>query len=122
MRLIWAIDHGLQTTSKRMHRTLGATGPQRLVIRIVGKFPGASAGQLADILHIDPSTLTGVLQRLARRGLLARRRDPRDGRRVLLTLTAKGRALDVPAAGTVETAAAMSSAVRSCSMRPRKAP
>lgn len=104
MRLLWAIDHRLQTHSKRMASTLGVTGPQRLVIRIVGRFPGLSAGQLASILHLDPSTLTGVLRRLVRAGLLTRRRDPRDRRRAVLGLSAAGRRLDVMADGTIESA------------------
>lgn len=102
MRLLWAIDHGLQRKSKRMAATLGVTGPQRLVLRIVGRFPGISAGQLALVLHLHPSTLTGVFRRLERRGLLARRRDPHDGRRAALGLTAAGRRLDVATAGTIE--------------------
>lgn len=102
MRLLWAIDHGLQTRSKRMAAALGITGPQRLVIRIVGRFPGVSAGQLARILHLDPSTLTGILRRLERTRLLTRRRDPRDGRRALLRLSTAGRRLDVMTAGTIE--------------------
>ncbi len=102
MRLLWAIDHGLQTRSKRMAASLGVTGLQRLVIRIVGRFPGVSAGQLAEVLHLDPSTLTGVLRRLERAGLLTRRRDPRDARRAVLGLSAAGRRLDVVRAGTVE--------------------
>lgn len=102
MRLLWAIDHGLQTRSKRMAAALGITGPQRLVIRIVGRFPGVSAGHLARILHLDPSTLTGILRRLERTRLLTRRRDPRDGRRALLRLSTTGRRLDVMTAGTIE--------------------
>ena len=102
MRLLWAIDHGLQMRSKRMAATLGVTGPQRLVIRIVGRFPGVSAGQLAEILHLHPSTLTGILKRLERAGLLARRRDPRDARRAVLGLSPAGRRLDVMTAGTIE--------------------
>lgn len=102
MRLIWAIDHSLQRASKKMSLSLGLTGPQRLVLRIVGRFPGVSAGRLATIMHLHPSTLTGVLRRLSRRRLLHRRRDPHDARRVCLSLTDKGRELDVPAAGTVE--------------------
>ena len=74
MRLLWAVDHGLQRRSKRMAATLGVTGPQRLVIRIVGRFPGISAGRLASILHLHPSTLTGILRRLERGGC------SRDGR------------------------------------------
>jgi hypothetical protein len=34
MRLLWAIDHGLRSVSKRMHSSIGLTGPQRLVLRI----------------------------------------------------------------------------------------
>jgi DNA-binding MarR family transcriptional regulator len=102
MRLLWAIDHGLQARSKRMAATLGVTGPQRLVIRIVGRFPGVSAGQLAEVLHLHPSTLTGVLRRLERARLLTRRRDPRDLRRAVLGLSAAGRRLDVVPDGTVE--------------------
>lgn len=106
MRLIWAVDHGLQRTSKRMAMTLGVTGPQRLVIRIVGRFPGLPAGHLAELLHVHPSTLTGVLKRLEGQGLLHRRADPRDGRRSLLSLSDKGRTFDVQTEGTVEAAVA----------------
>jgi DNA-binding MarR family transcriptional regulator len=104
MRLLWAVDHGLQSTSKRMSARLGVTGPQRLVIRIVGRRPGISAGALAATLHVHPSTLTGVLRRLQRRGYLERRRDVADGRRALFHLTARGRRLDAARAHTVETA------------------
>jgi len=104
MRLIWAVDHGLQRASKRMHATLGVTGPQRLVLRIVGRYPGLSAGRLAELLHVHPSTLTGILERLGRQGLLLRRTDPLDRRRVLLTLTDRGRVFAVETEGTVEAA------------------
>lgn len=102
MRLLWAVDHGLQSTSKRMESSLGLTGPQRLVIRLVGRFPGITAGMLAQILHVHPSTLTGVLKRLDKRGLLERKSDPLDGRKALFSLTDQGRALDIPSEGTVE--------------------
>src|ERR687884_1409361 len=87
MKQLWALDHGLQTVSKRMESRFGITGPQRLVVRIVGRFPGISAGALADVLHVHPSTLTGVLRRLEERGVLQRRGDPNDGRRALFGLT-----------------------------------
>lgn len=102
LRTLWELDHALQTASKTMARKLGVTGPQRLVLRIVGRFPQLSPGQLAEILHLHPSTLTGILKRLERRGLLARRKDPRDRRRVFLGLTPQGRRLDVSRSHTVE--------------------
>ncbi|HYS08550.1 MAG TPA: MarR family transcriptional regulator [Myxococcales bacterium] len=104
MRLLWAVDHALQSTSKRMESTFGLTGPQRLVVRIVGRFPGIAAGRIAGILHVHPSTLTGVLRRLESRGVLQRRPDPRDARRALFMLTNKGRKLDTIRTGTVEQA------------------
>jgi len=104
MRLIWRLDHALQRTSRRMQVSLGLTSPQRLVIRVLGRFPGMRAGQLAEMLCVHPSTLTPVLQRLERQGLVVRRRDPRDGRRALLGLTAKGRQFDHDTEGTVENA------------------
>jgi DNA-binding MarR family transcriptional regulator len=102
MRLLWAVDHALQRTSKRMEATLGATGPQRLVIRIVGRIPRIPAGELARLLHLHPSTLTGVVKRLGRQGLIRQQADPDDGRRTLLVLTAKGQRLNVESEGTVE--------------------
>jgi DNA-binding MarR family transcriptional regulator len=104
MRLLWAITHGLQTTSKRMTRDLGVTGPQRLVLRVIGLFPGVSPGALAKILHVHPSTLTGVLHRLTSQGLLARTPDPADGRRSVLTLTTRGTRVNAMGRGTVEAA------------------
>jgi hypothetical protein len=38
LRLIWAVDHALQRRSKSMAATIGITGPQRLVIRIIDGF------------------------------------------------------------------------------------
>jgi MarR family transcriptional regulator, organic hydroperoxide resistance regulator len=102
MRVLWAVDHGLQSTSKRMETSMGVTGPQRLVIRIVGRFPGIAAGQLARVLHVHPSTLTGILKRLEQRGIVSRQADPADARRALLHLTARGRELDQTKSGTVE--------------------
>jgi DNA-binding MarR family transcriptional regulator len=104
MRALWALDHALQSASKRMEAALGVTAPQRLVVRIIGRFPGISAGEVSEILHLHPSTLTGILQRLGQRGLVVRRADPADARRVLLELTAKGRGVDELRSGTVEAA------------------
>jgi len=104
MRLLWAVDHALQSASKRMESSFGVTGPQRLVLRIVGRFPGIAAGRVAEILHVHPSTLTGILKRLEARGMLQRRADPRDARRALFGLTAKGRKLDTVRTGAVELA------------------
>ena len=104
MRLLWSIEHGLQRVSKRMENELGITGPQRLVLRVVGRFPDLSASELAHIVHLHPSTITGILQRLVARGLLERARDPVDARRVRLRLKPKAIAHVRSTRGTVESA------------------
>jgi MarR family transcriptional regulator, organic hydroperoxide resistance regulator len=104
LRLLWSIEHGLQRVSKRMEGELGITGPQRLVLRVVGQFPGLSAGELAHIVRLHPSTITGILQRLVARRLLERRRDPRDSRRARLRLNARALAYTRTSSGTAEKA------------------
>ena len=104
MRLLWAVDHGLQRRSKRMEAELGVTGMQRIVIRLIGRFPEIAAGHLADLVHVHPSTLTGVLRRLVERGFIRRERDPEDARRSRFVLLADGERVDATQAGTVEAA------------------
>jgi len=107
MQLLWAVVHGLERVSKRMTSEFGVTGPQRLVLRVVGLFPGLSAGDLATVLHVHPSTLTGVLQRLVAQRLIARSDDPADRRRAVLRLTKRGVRVNSARHGTVEAAIAV---------------
>ena len=106
MQVLWALVHGLERASKRMSGEIGVTGPQRLVLRVVGLFPGLSARDLAAILHVHPSTLTGVLQRLVDQRLLLRGDDPDDRRRAVLRLTRLGARANAVRRGTVESAIA----------------
>jgi DNA-binding MarR family transcriptional regulator len=102
MRVLWEIAHGLQTRSKRMKREAGVTGPQRLVLRVVGLLGEVTAGQLAAILHVHPSTLTGVQQLLVVQGLLLRASSVADRRVAVLSLTPKGAGVNASRRGTVE--------------------
>ena len=106
MQLLWAVVHGLERSSKGMAADLGVTGPQRLVLRVVGLFPGVSAGELAAVLHVHPSTLTGVLRRLVAQRMLLRVADPVDRRRAVLRLTPAGARVNATRRGTVEAAVA----------------
>lgn len=119
MRLLWAVAHGLESKSKSMHATLGITGPQRLVVRLVGHHGKLSAGELARVMHIHPSSLTGMLRRLTQMGLLKRSRDPLDARRAVLALTARGRRFNADKSGTVE--AVVERALRSIGERDLRA-
>jgi DNA-binding MarR family transcriptional regulator len=111
LRIVWELNHLLQSASKRMARTLGITGPQRLALRMLEREPGMATLRLSELLHLHPSTITGVLDRLERQRLVLREDHPRDGRSTRLRLTPRGRRLVVRGTeGTIE--AAVGSALR----------
>ncbi len=102
LQVLWAFAHALESRSKRMHRDLGITGPQRLLLRIVGESPGCGPGAAARRLSIDPGTASRLAAGLVRQKLVRREVDRVDGRRQHLTLTARGKALNGRHGGTVE--------------------
>lgn len=114
LRLLWKIEHGLQRVSKRMEVTHGITGPQRLILRLVRKRPDLTARELADLLFLHASTVTGILQRLEKKGLVVRERDPLDNRRVKLRVPPGTSSLIDRSEGTIEAAikAALSTVAR----------
>ena len=81
---------------------IGVTGPQRLVLRVVGLAGRLSPGELAATLHVHPSTLTGLLERLSAQRLILREVDPRDRRRAILRLSSQGRRVNSARTGTAE--------------------
>jgi DNA-binding MarR family transcriptional regulator len=104
LQLLWDVSHELESVSKRMRAMVGVTGPQRLVLRLVGHYERPSPGELARALRVHPSSLTGVLRRLERAGLIRRTPDPADGRRAIVSLTVKGQRLNDRKEGTAESA------------------
>jgi MarR family transcriptional regulator, organic hydroperoxide resistance regulator len=106
LRTVWQLEHALERASKRMEDALGISGPQRFALRIIGERPGITAGELAAVLHLHPSTVTGIIQRLEGRRLVRRASNVRDGRMAHLHLTAQGSRANRPSArGTIERAA-----------------
>ncbi|MEV6397914.1 MarR family transcriptional regulator [Streptomyces sp. NPDC051907] len=69
------------------------TSPQFAVLNTLVEKPGIDQRTLGRHVHLDRSTIADVVARLARRGLLARVRDPLDGRRNVLELTDEGEKL-----------------------------
>lgn len=81
----------------RMHRPflepLSLTFPQYLVILVLLDMSSGSVGAIGAKLGMDNSTITPLLKRMEQSGLLGRRRDIKDERRVLVELTPAGQAL-----------------------------
>lgn len=58
-------------------------------------------GQLAQELQVTAAVVTGIVDRLERRGFVARSGDPADRRRIRLTCTEAGRAASLDAQATL---------------------
>jgi DNA-binding MarR family transcriptional regulator len=77
---------------------LGLTYPQYLVLLVLWESDGLSVSALGERLYLDSGTLTPLLKRMEFAGLLARIRSTDDERRVQVTLTTAGQALQERAA------------------------
>lgn len=93
-RLVSALRSSGATASGEM----GMSVAQLFALRIIGRQPGLSMGDLASATLTTPSAVSEVVSRLVARGLVRREPDAQDHRRVLLHVTEDGRTL----AGTVE--------------------
>ena len=79
---------------------LGVTYPQYLTLLVLWEADGPlTVSELGARLHLDSGTLTPLLKRLEQLGLVERRRDAADERRVLVSLTPAGLRLRDEAAG-----------------------
>lgn len=72
---------------------MGLTHPQYLVMLALWERSPRSLRELSEVLRLDPGTLSPLVKRLERSGLIARARDPQDERLLALTLTPAGRRL-----------------------------
>jgi len=81
----------LENASRRSatHRRLDRAG--YLLARTIDSNGPTSVNQLAQLLGLDGSTVTRQVTALADRGFVDRRRDPNDGRAIVVSLTGSGR-------------------------------
>ncbi|MBI3217685.1 MAG: MarR family transcriptional regulator [Mycobacterium sp.] len=77
---------------------LNLTYPQYLVLLVLWEEEPCTVGHLGDRLHLDSGTLSPLLKRLESAGLVYRQRATDDERRVHISLTPAGRALEKRAA------------------------
>ncbi len=89
--------YGAANRMARMHKPflepLGLTFPQYLVmLELYTKTP-RSVGDLGNALGMDTGTITPLLKRLEGCGMVTRRRDPADERRVLVSLMPAGESI-----------------------------
>jgi DNA-binding MarR family transcriptional regulator len=79
--------------TKHAARELGLTGPQLSVMKLLETMGDLSLSSLSERIRAQNSTVTGIIDRMEREGLVVRERSTSDRRVVYIKLTPKGAAL-----------------------------
>jgi len=77
---------------------LGLTYPQYLALMVLWEHDSLSVNDIGQKLLLNTNTVTPLLKRMEAQGLVARQRSADDERRVIVSLTPQGRALQEQAA------------------------
>jgi MarR family transcriptional regulator, transcriptional regulator for hemolysin len=83
----------LRTYTDQQANEFGITRAQWVVLVRLDRFEGRKQAEVAEMLDLQPITLTRLVDRLCATGLIERRADPTDRRAKRLFLTEAGRAL-----------------------------
>jgi DNA-binding MarR family transcriptional regulator len=83
---------GIRSPSRRDADAAGLTAAELFVLHALRDAPAQSLNELAARTYTDQSTASPVVERMRRRGLIKRERSSEDARRVVIALTAAGRA------------------------------
>jgi DNA-binding MarR family transcriptional regulator len=92
----------LYTESRRITKELARraelTGPQLTVVKMLEQIGDLSLSELSERIRAQNSTVTGIIDRMEREGLVVRERSKEDRRVVYIRLTTKGKRLaeDIP--------------------------
>ncbi|MCA9753569.1 MAG: MarR family transcriptional regulator [Gemmatimonadetes bacterium] len=79
--------------SRRLAAAHRITGPQLVCLAHIDRLGPLPSAELARHVHLSPSTIVGILDRLEARGWIQRVRSAEDRRRILLSATEAGREL-----------------------------
>lgn len=103
---IYSAAHAFNRAYKPLLDALGLTYPQYIVMMVLWERNGQTVKEIGAKLDLDSGTLSPLLKRLEKLGMITRMRDENDERQVVISLTEHGKsarrqALDkiVPAIG-----------------------
>ena len=98
-----------------MFTELGITYPQYLVLMVLWEKDCQPVNDIAHRLLLETNTVTPLLQRMEKQGLVVRQRGQEDKRQQLVSLTVKGRALEEEAYNVVPSR--MGAALQACPLK-----
>ena len=89
---IYAAAREMTKMYKPLLEKLDVTYPQYLVLLVLWETDSITVNEMGQKLYLDSGTLTPMLKRMESAGLLYRHRSSEDERRVIISLTDKGKA------------------------------
>ncbi|MBC5763971.1 homoprotocatechuate degradation operon regulator HpaR [Ramlibacter albus] len=101
-RLLLQAREAVMLHTRPSLREHGLSDQQWRVLRVLGEHGAVETGRVGREAYIIGPSLTGVLSRMERDGLVTRERDPADQRRTVVEATAKGRKLVDRLSTTIE--------------------
>jgi len=91
MQSLRRIFKAIQDYSQEVSHKFGITGPQLWALKTLSTNGSLPLGQLSKMMYLHPSTITGVVDRLEKKGYVVRDRVHKDRRVVMVQLTSKGK-------------------------------
>jgi DNA-binding MarR family transcriptional regulator len=91
MQSLRRIFKAIQVYSQEVSQKFGITGPQLWTLKALSANGSLPLGQLSKMMYLHPSTITGVVDRLEKKGYVVRDRVHEDRRVVMVQLTPNGR-------------------------------
>jgi len=92
---LYSTTQAIQGLYRPLLSRLGLTYPQYLVLLVLWEEDGLTVSQIGDRLSLNSATLTPLLKRIERAGIVERTRLSSDERRVSVVLTQSGRDLQL---------------------------
>ena len=93
MQSLRQIFKAIQDYSQEVSKKFGITGPQLWALKTISANGNLPLGELTKKMYLHPSTVTGVVDRLEKKGYVVRDRGQEDRRVVKVHLTPKGKKL-----------------------------
>lgn len=87
------ITQAIDLHSKFLLKTVGITSPQLVILQQLSHFDSLAVSEISKLVSLSQGTVTEILTRLEKKGIISRRKSDQDKRRSLISITETGKQL-----------------------------
>ena len=102
MQSLRRIFKAIQVYFQEISKKFGITGPQLWALKTISAQGSLSLGELSKKMYLHPSTISGVVDRLEKKGFVIRDRGREDRRVVTVRLTPQGKKIVAKAPNPIQ--------------------